>query len=54
MQEQEQKFQDQDLPLILVALHKAQRSGMYAEVVVKFSHQGGCLEVSTNYKEKTK
>jgi hypothetical protein len=48
------KFEDVDLPLILVALHKAQKSGMYAEVVVKFSHEGGCLEVKTQYSEKIK
>jgi hypothetical protein len=50
----EQKFQDVDLPLILVALHKAQCSGMYAEVLIKFSHEGGCLEVKTQYSEKIK
>jgi len=48
------KFEDIDLPLILVALHKAQQSGMYAEVLVKFAHDGGCLEVKTQYSEKIK
>jgi len=50
----EARFQENDLPLILVALQKAQKSGLYAEVMVKFSHEGGCLEVTTTYREKAK
>ena len=50
----DKKFQDVDLPLVLVALAKAQKSGLYAEVLVKFAHDGGCLEISTTYREKTK
>lgn len=50
----EKKFEECDLPLILAALHKAQKSRMYAEVLIKFSHEGGCLEVKTQYSEKIK
>lgn len=50
----ERKFQDEDLPLILAALQKAQSSKMYAEVLIKFSRDGGCLEVKTQYSEKVK
>jgi hypothetical protein len=54
MLEADKKFEQVDVPLILAALHKARNSRMYAEVTIKISHEGGCLGVETQYREKIK
>lgn len=50
----EQKFIDNDLPLILAALHKARTLRMNAKVSIDFKYDGGCTEVTTVYTEKMK
>lgn len=54
MLEADKKFEEVDVPLVLAALYKARKSRMYAEVVIKISHEGGCLGIETQYREKTK
>lgn len=39
------KFEEQDLPKILAALHTAKEAKMACEVTVKFTHQGGVIDI---------
>jgi hypothetical protein len=39
------KFEQEDLPRILAALKTAKESQMACEVTVKFTHQGGVIDI---------
>jgi hypothetical protein len=54
MQEADRKFEEQTLPLILAALHRARHTGKYTEVLIKIPENGGILEIKTTTTEKLK
>ena len=48
------KFEREDLPKILAALKTAKDSQMDSEVLVKFTHQGGVIDIRLTSEKKFK
>lgn len=50
----DERFEKEQLPLILAAIYRARTTGKFTEVIIKIPENGGILEIKTTTTEKLK